>query len=103
MDAERESAPAYGVPAKYRNEVRTLCGEKERARKGKVKAAHMSGFCNVRRVPRRGSVLRRTRASTAEALTKLFARSYPYTLKGVIWMKSKEEPRLTDAPRTPRT
>ncbi len=31
------------------------------------------------------------------------ARYYPYPLKGVIWMKSKEEPRLTDAPRTPRT
>ena len=25
------------------------------------------------------------------------ARYYPYTLKGVIWMKSKEEPQLTDA------
>ena len=78
LDAERESAPAYGaptkyhsvartlcgvifgVPAKYRNEVRTLCGEKERARKGKVKAALMSGFCKVRRASRRGSVHRRT-------------------------------------------
>ena len=57
LDAERESAPAYGAPAKYRNEVRTLCGEKERARKGKVKAAQMSGFCEVRRAPRRWSVL----------------------------------------------
>ena len=74
----KESAPAYGaptkyhsvartlcgvifgVPAKYHSVARTLCGGKERARKGKVKAAQMSGFCNVRRAPRRGSVLGRT-------------------------------------------
>ena len=60
LDAERESAPAYRVPTKYRNEVRALCGKKERARKGKVKAAQMSGFCEVRRASRRRRVLGRT-------------------------------------------
>ena len=59
LDEEREKASACGVPAKYRNEARTLCGEKERARKGKVKAALMSGFCKVRRASRRGSLLDR--------------------------------------------
>ena len=74
FDEEQGKAPACGVPAKYRNEVRTLCGGKERARKGKVKAALVSGFCKVRRASRRGSVHIRTRASTAGVLTQLFTK-----------------------------